>query len=74
MLRPVCRQRARCPVLLITILGTWRLGAVYQPLFTAFGPKAIEHRVSSAGTRLVVVDAANRAKLGLGEQRNRKCT
>jgi acetyl-CoA synthetase len=53
----------RTPELLITILGTWRLGAVYQPLFTAFGPKAIEHRVSSAGTRLVVVDAANRAKL-----------
>lgn len=54
----------RTPELLITILGTWRLGAVYQPLFTAFGPKAIEHRVASAGTRLVVVDAANRAKLG----------
>lgn len=53
----------RTPELLITILGTWRLGAVYQPLFTAFGPKAIEHRVASAGTRLVVVDAANRAKL-----------
>lgn len=53
----------RTPELLITILGTWRLGAVYQPLFTAFGPKAIEHRVASAGTRLVVVDADNRAKL-----------
>lgn len=53
----------RTPELLITILGTWRLGAVYQPLFTAFGPKAIEHRVSSAGTRLVVVDAVNRVKL-----------
>src|SRR3990167_3708065 len=53
----------RTPELLITILATWRLGAVSQPLFTAFGPKAIEHRVASAGTRLVVVDAANRAKL-----------
>ncbi|QLC72306.1 AMP-binding protein [Pseudomonas sp. LPB0260] len=49
--------------LLITVLGTWRLGAVYQPLFTAFGPKAIEHRVQSSGARLVVTDAANRAKL-----------
>jgi acetyl-CoA synthetase len=26
------------------VLATWRIGAVYQPLFTAFGPKAIEHR------------------------------
>ena len=33
----------RIPELLILILGTWRLGAVYQPLFTAFGPKAIKH-------------------------------
>ncbi|QFT22434.1 Acetyl-coenzyme A synthetase [Pseudomonas sp. THAF187a] len=52
----------RTPELLITILGTWRAGAVYQPLFTAFGPKAIEHRVRSAGSKLVVTDLANRAK------------
>ena len=49
--------------LLITILGTWRIGAVYQPLFTAFGPKAIEHRLHTSGARLVVSDANNRAKL-----------
>lgn len=52
----------RTPELLITILGTWRAGAVYQPLFTAFGPKAIEHRVRSAGSKLVVTDLANRGK------------
>ncbi|NQD94737.1 AMP-binding protein [Pseudomonas sp. CrR25] len=49
--------------LLITILGTWRLGAVYQPLFTAFGPKAIEHRLQGSAAKVVVTDAANRAKL-----------
>lgn len=49
--------------LLITVLGTWRLGAVYQPLFTAFGPKSIEHRVTLAGSKVVVTDGANRAKL-----------
>ncbi len=54
----------RTPELLITILATWRLGAVYQPLFTAFGPKAIEHRVSEAGTRFIVTNAAHRDKLG----------
>ncbi|MEW6460686.1 MAG: AMP-binding protein [Pseudomonadota bacterium] len=52
----------RTPELLITILGTWRAGAVYQPLFTAFGPKAIEHRVRSAGSKLVVTDLVNRGK------------
>ena len=49
--------------LIITILATWRIGAVYQPLFTAFGPKAIEHRVKLAGSKLVVTDLGNREKL-----------
>lgn len=49
--------------LVATILGTWRLGAVYQPLFTAFGPKAIEHRLGLSGAKLVVTNPANRAKL-----------
>jgi len=49
--------------LLVTILGTWRIGAIYQPLFTAFGPKAIEHRLQNSAAKLVVSDAANRSKL-----------
>ena len=49
--------------LLITLFATWRIGAVYQPLFTAFGPKSIEHRLSGSGAKLVVTDAANRDKL-----------
>ena len=53
----------RIPELLITILATWRIGAVYQPLFTAFGPKAIEHRVNAAATSIIVTDAKNRLKL-----------
>ncbi|SDE47506.1 acetyl-CoA synthetase [Salipiger thiooxidans] len=53
----------RTPDLVATVLGAWRLGAAYQPLFTAFGPKAIEHRLTTAATRLVVTDTANRGKL-----------
>ncbi|OPA91017.1 AMP-binding protein [Pseudomonas fluorescens] len=49
--------------LLIAILGTWRIGAVYQPLFTAFGPKAIEQRLGCSGARWIVTDAHNRPKL-----------
>ncbi|WKV98517.1 AMP-binding protein [Pseudomonas sp. H22_DOA] len=49
--------------LLITVFATWRIGAVYQPLFTAFGPKALEHRLNSAGAKVVVTDAVNRPKL-----------
>ncbi|WP_111858428.1 AMP-binding protein [Acinetobacter sp. CFCC 10889] len=53
----------RTAELLVVILGAWRIGAVYQPLFTAFGPKAIEHRVQMAKSKLVISDVGNRSKL-----------
>ena len=53
----------RTPELLIVIAGTWRIGAVYQPLFTAFGSGAIEYRLERAGTKLIVTNSANRDKL-----------
>ena len=53
----------RTPELLITILATWRIGAIYQPLFTAFESKAIEHRVLTANTKLIVINAEQRPKL-----------
>ena len=54
----------RIPELLVVALGTWRAGAVYQTLFTAFGPKAIEYRLQRSGASLVVTDSTNRSKLG----------
>lgn len=53
----------RVPELIGFILGAWRIGAVYQPLFTAFGPKAIEHRLNTGATKLVATNSANRSKL-----------
>ena len=53
----------RTPELLIVVMGALRAGAVYQPLFTAFGPGAIEYRVLQADTKLIVTDPANRSKL-----------
>ena len=56
----------RVPELLVAILGTWRIGAVYQPLFTAFGPLAIQSRIGTdggSGAKLLIVDHANRFKL-----------
>ena len=49
--------------LLIVALAAWRIGAIYQPLFTAFGPKAIEHRLNSSGAAVVITDGTNRSKL-----------
>ena len=56
----------RVPDLITVMLGCWRIGAVYQSLFTAFGPAAIQTRIAGPGSsdaKLVVVDAANRPKL-----------
>ena len=53
----------RIPDLLTVALGTWRAGAVYQPMFTAFGPKAIGDRLQTSGAKLIVTDPANRPKL-----------
>ncbi|MCB8888539.1 AMP-binding protein [Vreelandella malpeensis] len=52
----------RSSALLVAVLATWRIGAVYQPLFTAFGPDAVAYRLARADTRLVITDAANRHK------------
>ncbi|HUB13131.1 MAG TPA: AMP-binding protein [Acetobacteraceae bacterium] len=56
----------KVPELLTVILGTWRAGAIYQALFTAFGPDAIASRMTGpggSGAKLVVTDAINRPKL-----------
>lgn len=53
----------RIPELVETILGVFRLGAVYQPIFTAFGPKAIEQCLNASDARVVVTDSVNRPKL-----------
>lgn len=59
----------RIPELVAFVLGAWRAGAVYQPLFTAFGPKAIDHRLKTSGAKVVVTDPENRPKLDEVEER-----
>lgn len=53
----------RTPELLICILGVLRAGAVYQPLFTAFGAGAIEYRIEKAKTKLIVTNSEQWPKL-----------
>src|SRR5438067_490435 len=52
--------------LLAVMLGTWRLGAVYVPLFTAFGPQAIAMRLADTQAKVVVADLDQREKLEPG--------
>src|SRR6266513_2834208 len=49
--------------LVTVLLGTWRVGAVYVPLFTAFAADAVCSRLQSAGVKIVVADAAQTAKV-----------
>lgn len=45
------------------ILGAWRLGAVYVPLFTAFGADAVGDRLARAEVKVVVTDERQRSKI-----------
>lgn len=53
--------------LVVAVLAIWRLGAVQVPLFTAFAPPAIAARITGNGTKIVIADAGQRAKLEPGE-------
>lgn len=44
----------RVPELFFTALGTWKRGAVFCPLFSAFGPEPIKSRMTIAGARVLV--------------------
>lgn len=49
--------------LIYSALAIWQLGAVYVPLFTAFGTQAIHYRVEKSEATLIITDAANRSKI-----------
>jgi acetyl-CoA synthetase len=47
--------------LVSVVLGIWRVGAVYVPLFTAFATEGIRSRLSDAGVRVVITDSDHAA-------------
>jgi len=53
----------RVPEMLIAMIGTWKAGAVYVPIFTGFGPDAVEYRVRHSGARVLVTHWEHRARL-----------
>jgi acetyl-CoA synthetase len=59
----VARMLPRCPESYATFMGTWKIGAVDVPLYTAFGPEAVEQRVKGAGAKILVTDSENRGKV-----------
>jgi acetyl-CoA synthetase len=44
----------RVPETIAVMIGTWKAGGVYVPVFTGFGPGAIRFRLQNSGARVVV--------------------
>jgi acetyl-CoA synthetase len=53
----------RVPEMLIAMIGAWKAGAVYVPIFTGFGPDAVEYRVRHSGARVLVTHWEHRGRL-----------
>ena len=53
----------RIPETLVTMLGTWKAGAIYVPIFTGFGPDGIAFRVEDSGARVLCTHAAYRGRV-----------
>jgi acetyl-CoA synthetase len=54
------------PETAIAHIAICKLGAVALPLFTQFGPDALEHRLLDSGAKALITDADNLAKLPAG--------
>ena len=53
----------QCPETVIAHLAAYRLGAIALPLFTLFGPDAIEYRLNDSGAKAVLSNAGGIEKL-----------
>lgn len=53
----VCTLLPRSPELYLTVLGTLKAGAVYCPLFPAFGPEPVVERLRLGHIRVLVTDS-----------------
>ncbi|MBV8131224.1 MAG: acyl-CoA synthetase [Alphaproteobacteria bacterium] len=51
------------PETAIAHIAIYKLGAVALPLFTQFGPDALEHRLGDSGARALITDGENLAKV-----------
>jgi acetyl-CoA synthetase len=54
------------PETAIAHLAVYKLGAVALPLFTQFGPDALEHRLADSGAKALIIDGENLAKIPAG--------
>lgn len=53
----------QCPETAIAHIAIYKLGAIAVPLFSLFGPDALQYRLANSGARAVVTDGAGVEKL-----------
>jgi acetyl-CoA synthetase len=53
----------QCPETAIAHIAVYKLGAIAVPLFTLFGPDALEYRLVNSGTKAIITDGANIEKV-----------
>jgi acetyl-CoA synthetase len=53
----------RLPETVVVMLGTWKAGAVYVPIFTGFGPDAIGFRVEDSGAKVLCTEREYRPRV-----------
>jgi len=59
----VCCLMGKKPELYITLLATLKTGAIYVPLFTAFGQDALSYRIKQSHPKIIVTDLNNLEKI-----------
>ena len=53
----------QCPETALSHLALYKIGAVAIPLFTLFGPEALEYRLGNSGARAIITDELNLPKV-----------
>jgi acetyl-CoA synthetase len=53
----------QCPETAISHIAVYKIGAIAIPLFTLFGPDALEYRLSNSEAKGIVTDEANLSKI-----------
>jgi hypothetical protein len=53
----------QCPETAISHIAAYKIGAIAVPLFTLFGPDALEYRLGNSEAKAVITDAANIEKI-----------
>jgi acetyl-CoA synthetase len=65
----VCLLLERCPELYISFVGVLKLGAIVQPLFSAFGDEALQQRAADSGAVAVITQHRHLGKVRKARER-----